>query len=83
MFGVIGRFVIDSIVIFDDAVTNLIVAAIVGSISYILSYRITGSAYSNGVISSKQEGCLIHWLIRIIVFIILANVIRLVSFILR
>lgn len=81
MFSLIGRFVIDSIVIFDNVLTNLIITGVVGIISYIVSYRITGSAYSNGVINSKHAGSLIHWIIRIIVFFMLANIIKVVSFI--
>lgn len=47
MFSLIGGFVIDSIAIFDNALTNLILVLIVGNISYIVSYRIIGSAYSD------------------------------------
>ena len=80
MFSLIGGFVIDSIAIFDNALTNLILVLIVGNISYIVSYRIIGSAYSDWVINSKEAGSLIYWIIIIIIFFMLANIIKLVSF---
>lgn len=76
MLSGIGKFVIDSITILDDTLLNLIVTVIVGWISYILAYKITGNAYLYGVVESKSGGSFIHWIVRIGIFLVLSIVIR-------
>ena len=45
-----------------------IVLLILGSVAYLIAYVKVGELYHEGSITSKTEGSLMHWSIRVIVF---------------
>lgn len=76
MFSGIGKLIIDSITIFDDFLLNVIVTTIIGGICYLVSFRLTGELYFKWGNSSKTLGSLIHWAIRVPLFLTLSWVVR-------
>lgn len=48
-----------------------IILAVVGIAAYIIAYRAVGDLYSDGWIGGSTAGSVLHWIIRLIAFIII------------
>ena len=48
-----------------------IILAVVGLAAYIIAYRAVGDLYSDGWIDGSTAGSVLHWIIRLIAFIII------------
>ena len=55
--------------LFDNIIYNYIVMTIVLFISYIIAFRLVGKLYNQKIINSRTTGSILHWGIRIIVFL--------------
>lgn len=65
------KFVVESIIgdlkLFDNSLANYIVIGFLLLVSFIPAWKVTGWLYDNKIISSKNSGSFIHWVIRLIV----------------
>lgn len=58
-------------VILDNVFYNYIVMGFIGIMSFCIAWNLVGKMYSLDIISGKKVGSLIHWIIRLIAFIII------------
>lgn len=58
-------------IIFDNVLYNYIAMSIIALIAFKISWDFVGKLYDNNFIIGRDIGSLIHWIVRIIVFIIL------------
>ncbi|HHX11973.1 MAG TPA: hypothetical protein GX731_04065 [Clostridiales bacterium] len=58
-----------NITLVNDALTNIIILSITGTIAFISAYRFVGDLYRLGFISGKTTGSAIHWLVRAIILV--------------
>ena len=49
-----------------------IILAVIGAVAYGIAYSKVGDMYHGGLISGRTEGSFFHWLIRLILFVLLA-----------
>lgn len=64
------------ITLINDALTNLILVTIIGTISFVLAYRFVGSLYRESFISGRGIGSFIHWLVRALIFSVQIVIVR-------
>lgn len=66
--------------LFDDPIKNYIVMAIIGAIALLVAYGVVGKLYRFGLIYGREAGHVLHWIIRLIVFVtifyVFATIIR-------
>ena len=48
-----------------------LILLIIGGIAYAVAYSIVGDMYSSGSISGGCLGCLFHWIIRLLLFVVI------------
>lgn len=65
-------------VMFDNIIYNYIIMTAIGLFAFGIAWRCVGKLYDNNIISSRNSGSLIHWTIRLIVFMILFYIFNLV-----
>lgn len=58
-------------ILFDNIIYNYIAIAIIGVLAFKIAWNLVGNLYDSGIIIGRRSGSLIHWLIRIIMFIII------------
>ena len=58
-------------VMFDNIIYNYIIMTVIGLFAFGIAWRCVGKLYDNNIISGKNSGSLIHWTIRLVVFIAL------------
>lgn len=58
-------------VMFDNIIYNYAIMAVIGLFAFGIAWRCVGKLYDNNIISGKNSGSLIHWTIRLVVFIAL------------
>lgn len=58
-------------VLFDNIIYNYITLGIVGIIALKVAWDFVGKLYDSGIIMGKSSGSIIHWIIRLITFIVL------------
>lgn len=57
-------------IIFENIIYNYIAISIIGVIAYEVAKKLVGKLYNNDIISGKTIGSILHWTIRLIVFIV-------------
>ncbi len=70
MLKVAYKFYINSFSILDNPVHDYIILALVGLVTFFISYRIVGRLYNENIIVSRKVGSILHWVIRFIVFLV-------------
>lgn len=63
--------------LFDNILYNYLAMAVVGAIAFGIAFAAVGKLYGEGVIAGRSIGSLLHWIIRLIVFIIIFYVLHL------
>lgn len=58
-------------VMFDNIIYNYVIMTVIGLFAFEIAWRCVGKLYDNNIISGKNSGSLIHWTIRLVVFIAL------------
>lgn len=58
-------------VIFDNIIYNYIIMTVIGLFAFGIAWRCVKKLYDNNIISGKNSGSLIHWTIRLVVFVAL------------
>ena len=52
-----------------NILAEYIILGAIGMIAYIVAFRIVGDMYHSGQISTRTDGSMMHWLIRLLFFI--------------
>lgn len=58
-------------VMFDNIIYNYIIMTVIGLFAFGIAWRCVKKLYDNNIISGKNSGSLIHWTIRLVVFVAL------------
>ena len=58
-------------ILFDNIIGNYIVIGVIGTIAFIIAWNFVGILYHEEYINGKNIGSLIHWIVRLVVFILL------------
>lgn len=58
-------------ILFDNIIYNYIAMAIIGLIAYRIAWKCVKKLYNNDIISGKGIGSIMHWIIRLIVFLLI------------
>lgn len=69
---------IGEVAVCDNVVYNYIIVFIVGEIAFRMAYAFVGRMYREGAISGRGIGSILHWLIRLLIFVIVAYLIWLI-----
>ena len=78
LFKLIVEGLINSCKIFDNAVANVVVAAISLFIAFFPAWDITDFLYDLGIIKTKNEGSLIHWIVRGVVAVLFILIVKII-----
>ena len=70
-------FVTEQLSLFDNFVYNYMAMAIIGVIAFNVAFKMVGDLYRSDIISGSSIGSLLHWIIRIIVFVLLVLLVSL------
>ncbi|ODM26796.1 hypothetical protein A7W90_11550 [Clostridium sp. Bc-iso-3] len=79
----IFEWLTDGYTLFDNVLYNYIAMALVGFIAFAVAWNIVGSLYRNDIISGRTSGSILHWIIRLVVFIVLFSVVSLLIWVIR
>lgn len=60
----------------DNIIYNYLIMLIVGEVAFRFAFSLVGDAYDAGMISGKTAGSILHWIIRFIIYIVVAYLIR-------
>lgn len=74
----IGNFSVSSNLLY-----NYVVMGIIGLTSFAISWRLVGKLYQDHEISGRALGSIIHWFIRLIVFLILFSLVSTIIWLTR
>lgn len=75
MLKILFQYLTDSYALLENPVDNYIIMGVVGFIAFLIAYSIVGWFYGEHLISSSGAGSVLHWIIRLIVFLALYYVI--------
>lgn len=67
--------------LFDNILYNYVAMAVIGLIAFAIAWSVVGRLYADGMIDGRGIGSLIHWVIRLVVFIVVFYVFSLVLWI--
>lgn len=74
------EYITSSFALFEEPIKNYIVTAIIGAIALSVAYSLVGKLYRFGLIYGREAGRVLHWIIRLVVFVaifyVFATVIR-------
>lgn len=65
------EFVTEQFSLFENILYNYIAMVAVGFIAFSIAFRMVGTLYRLDIIDGKFIGSLLHWIIRLIVFVVL------------
>lgn len=79
----IFEWLTDGYTLFDNVLHNYLTMAIVGFIAFAVAWNIVGLLYRNDMISGRISGSILHWIIRLITFVVLFSFISVVLRVIR
>ncbi len=79
----IFEWLIEGYTLFDNDLYNYIAIAAIGFIAFVVAWNIVGSLYTNDIISGRTSGSILHWIIRLITFVVLFSVVGVILQIFR
>lgn len=65
------EYLTSSFSLFDNPIHDYLVMAIIGVIAFRIAYSVVGDFYSLGLINGRESGHVLHWIIRLIVFVVI------------
>lgn len=65
------EYIVDSFSLLENPLDDYVVMAIIGIISYAIAYGLVGKLYNYHMIDGRGAGHILHWIIRLIVFVII------------
>lgn len=60
----------------DNIIYNYLIMLFVGEIAFRFAFSLVGDAYDAGLISGKSAGSVLHWVIRFVIYLVVAYLIR-------
>ena len=76
IFSFVFDLLVDPLGLPIDWFWEWIILVVVGLAAYIIAYRAVGGLYSNGWINGRTAGSALHWIIRLIVFVVIWAITR-------
>lgn len=74
------EYLTSSFSLFDNPIKDYVFMTIIGIIAFRVAYSVVGDFYSLGLISGRESGHMLHWIVRFIVlaviFYVFATIIR-------
>lgn len=64
------EYITNSFTLIDNPLDDYVLMAIIGGVSFAIAYMLVGKLYGNKVISGRGIGHILHWVIRLIVFVV-------------
>lgn len=65
------EYIVDSFSLLENPLDDYVVMAIIGIIAYGVAYSLVGKLYNYDIIDGRGAGHILHWIIRLIVFVII------------
>lgn len=65
-----------SVAVMDNVLYNYLIMIVVGEIAFRVAWRFVGELYRMGAINGKASGSAIHWLVRLVAYVVCAYTIR-------
>ena len=65
------EYITDSFSLLENPLDDYVVMAIIGIIAYGIAYGLVGRLYNYDIIDGRGAGHILHWIIRLIVFVII------------
>lgn len=78
VFKFLFEFVTEQFTLFENIFCNYLAMAAVGVVAFSIAYRMIGTLYRLDIIDGRFMGSLLHWVIRLIVFVVLIMFVSLV-----
>lgn len=63
------EYLTDSYSLLDNPLNNYMIMVVVGMIAYMIAYNIVGWFYRTDLIDGREAGHVLHWVIRLFVFV--------------
>lgn len=71
MLKLLFEFLTSSFSLSENPISNYIIVAVVGYIAFLMAYNIVGWFYYTDIIEGKGVGQILHWVIRLFIFVII------------
>ena len=71
MLKLLFEFLTSSFSLSENPISNYIIMAVVGYIAFLMAYNIVGWFYYTDIIEGKGVGQILHWVIRLFIFVII------------
>lgn len=69
--------------LFINPLYNYVAMGIVGLLAFIIAWNVVGNLYDSDIINGSTAGSIIHWIVRIIAFIIIFSVVSVIIWIVK
>jgi hypothetical protein len=69
--------------LFDNVLYNYVAMAVIGLIAFVVAFALVGKLYAADMIEGRGVGSLLHWIIRLVVFIVVFYVFSLIVWAIR
>lgn len=66
--------IISSYSLLANPLEDELIMGIIGIIAYLIAYRAVGKLYDYNIISGRKSGSIVHWIIRLLVWMIIFNI---------
>lgn len=67
---------IGDVAVMDNVLYNYLIMLVVGEIAFRFAFSLVGDAYDIGLISGKSAGSILHWIIRLVIYVVIAYLLR-------
>lgn len=64
------------VVVMDNVLYNYLIMLAVGEIAFWFAFSLVGDAYDIGIINGKSAGSILHWIIRLVIYVAIAYLLR-------
>ena len=79
MLKFLFEYITNPLAINIDPIYEYIILFVIGTIAYVVAFRKVGQLYDRGFISGSILGSIVHWTIRLVLFILMWATINLPS----
>ena len=57
------------VAVMNNVLYNYLIMLVVGEIAFRVAFSLVGDAYNLGLISGKSAGSILHWIIRLVIYV--------------
>ena len=79
----IFELIIGEFTLFGDVLYNYIALGVIGTLAFVIAFRLVGKIYDSGIISSRAAGSFLHWTIRLVVFTVFFYIFSLIIWLVK